>query len=206
MRADYADPLYARMASEAMQLWRHSPLFSRWYHPVGLLRVGKNDMSKRCLAAFEMLNLATEARFISVGEARSRWAGVFADANFGDQEQCYWQPDAGWVNADKALEATIQAAISQGVQYVEAVVDKLVVTADGVCTGVELVGGQILTADRVLLALVLEQPLCWRRRRPITRKSKPATDLLPRACQAFTLASLRRSGQTSKKPQYWPGL
>ena len=152
VRADYADKLYMRMTLDAMERWAGSdPLFSPWYHQVGLLRVENRGYSAKCFAAFEALGVTTPARMIHMSEARRRWGGIFADGKFGDVEWCYWQPAAGWADAGKALEAVVQDVVDRGVQYREATVNRLTMTPEGVCTGVELEGGEVLTADRVIL-------------------------------------------------------
>lgn len=152
VRADYADTLYMRMTLDAMERWSGSdPLFAPWYHQVGLLRVENRGFSARCLEAFEALGVTTPAHMIPMSDVRQRWGGIFADGKFGDVERCYWQPDAGWADADKALEAVVQDVVDRGVQYREATVDRLTMASEGICTGVELEGGEVLTADRVIL-------------------------------------------------------
>ncbi|KAI0872723.1 FAD dependent oxidoreductase [Hypoxylon argillaceum] len=151
VRADYSDIMHMKLALEAMQLWTSSPLYSAWYHHSGLLRVGKTALSRKCMENFAALRASSEAKMIPVAVAKEMWGGVFTDMNSGDETDCYWQPNAGWADAAKALGAVVQEAVNKGVRYLEATVTKVSIAKDETCTGVQLADGTALTADFVML-------------------------------------------------------
>ena len=76
---------------------------------------------------------------------------MYADAGYANIEEIFWNPEIGWAEASNALEATIKAAIENGVQYVVESVTSLI--RDGsVCQGVETESGKEYTADTVILS------------------------------------------------------
>ncbi|CAH0052874.1 unnamed protein product [Clonostachys solani] len=152
VRDDYPDTLYMRMLVDAMPKWRTHPLYSRWYHEVGMLRADPTDFGERSLAAYKELNYPNNSRFMSVEEIRKEWNGIFATTNFGGVEKVLYNPNVGFAEADHALGAVVQAAVDHGVEYVVGEMTSLTFSTDGRCTGVELTTGGVLTADKILLA------------------------------------------------------
>jgi sarcosine oxidase/L-pipecolate oxidase len=151
IRDDYPDPAYMRLMLEAMPLWRNSPLYSPFYHQTGVLRADPSDFSERCFATYNELGADTPATWISVDEARKRWNGVFATADFEGVEKVMWNPHAGWAAAAKALTAVIQAAVDRGVDYRSNGVEKLLFDGSGRCTGARLRDGSEITANSTLV-------------------------------------------------------
>jgi sarcosine oxidase/L-pipecolate oxidase len=140
-----------RIMVEAMQIWRTSPLYSQFYHETGVLRADRSEFSERCLAAYKELGIDTSATWISVDEARKRWNGVFATADFDGLEKVMWNPHAGWAAAQKALTAVIQTAVDHGVDYCANGVDKLLFDRRGHCTGARLRDGSEIKAHSTLI-------------------------------------------------------
>jgi sarcosine oxidase / L-pipecolate oxidase len=146
VRDDYPDATYMRIMVDAMQIWRTSPLYSQFYHETGVLRADPSDFSERCFAAYKELGIDTAATWISVDEARTRWNGVFATADFEGLERVMWNPHAGWAAARKALTAVIQTAVDYGVEYCADGVEKLRFDGRGNCTGAMLRDGSEIKA------------------------------------------------------------
>jgi sarcosine oxidase/L-pipecolate oxidase len=136
---------------DAMLLWRNSPLYSKFYHQTGVLRADSSDFSERCFATYKALGVETSATWISVDEARKRWNGVFATADFDGVEKVMWNPHSGWAAAAKALTAVIQTAVDYGVDYCSNGVEKLLFDGAGRCTGARLGDGSDVTASSTLV-------------------------------------------------------
>ncbi|KAL6806755.1 FAD dependent oxidoreductase [Trichoderma sp. SZMC 28013] len=151
VRDDYPDKLYMRMLIRAMPMWRADKLYSPWYHEVGMLRADASDFGEKSVASYRAVGVANDAEFLSVDEVRKRWNGVYATANFGSLDKVLYNPTVGYAEADKALQAVMQAAVDLGVEYVVGEMKSLDLGADGRCVGIELANGDTLRADKVLL-------------------------------------------------------
>jgi sarcosine oxidase/L-pipecolate oxidase len=150
IRPDYADSAYTRLMLEAMPLWRSSPLYSQFYHETGMLRVDPSGFSEGCLESYKSLGAEASATWLTVDEVKSKWRNALGGANFEGVEKCFWSPQSGWADADRALAAVTQAAIDHGVSYRAEAVRKLIIRG-GVCTGVKLEGGQEMNADCIVM-------------------------------------------------------
>jgi hypothetical protein len=151
VRDDYPDKLYMRMLIKAMPMWRADKLYSPWYHEVGMLRADASDFGEKSVASYKAVGVASDAGFLSVDEVRKRWNGAYATANFGTLDKILYNPTVGYAEADKALNAVMQAAVDLGVEYVVGEMKSLDLGADGRCVGIELTNGQTLRADKILL-------------------------------------------------------
>jgi sarcosine oxidase/L-pipecolate oxidase len=86
---------------------------------------------------------------------RQRFGGIFRNANFGDAEELLWDPHTGWLDAAGALKGTIQAAITNGVEYVSDVASNVIIK-DGVCRGIETLDGRRYKRNKVLVSTEAE--------------------------------------------------
>lgn len=152
VRDDYPDLLYMRMMSKAMSKWRKDPLYSRFYHEVGLLRVDASDFGKESMASYRELGIGNSCQLLPVEDVRRRWNEALATADFHGVSHVLFNPAAGFVEAARALGAVIEEAISQGVRYMAEGVKKLDFGLDGRCIGITLNTGRQLQADKILLA------------------------------------------------------
>ncbi|RFU71873.1 hypothetical protein TARUN_10389 [Trichoderma arundinaceum] len=151
VRDDYPDKLYMRMLIKAMPMWRADKLYNRWYHEVGMLRADASDFGEKSLASYRAVGVANDAEFLPVEEVRKRWNGIFATAKFGTLDKILYNPTVGYAEADKALQAVMQAAVDLGVEYVVGEMKSLDLGADGRCVGIELTNGETLRADKILM-------------------------------------------------------
>jgi sarcosine oxidase/L-pipecolate oxidase len=81
----------------------------------------------------------------------TRYDGLFADADYRGAEEIFINPLSGWAEATPAVKNVMDAAIENGVKYVEGDVDTLVFDDKGNCTGMKLKEGQVLYAGQVIL-------------------------------------------------------
>lgn len=155
IRPDYADADYMQLMAEAMRHWREDPLYRDFFHAVGMLRVDPSDFNDRCVENYRrMLGPDAElpVRWLTVPEIRELRGGVLRGADLHGVDRALWSPEAGWAEAEQALEAVIREAVRLGVSYCALGVRKLDVDeATGECIGVTLGNGRPLTAQRVVL-------------------------------------------------------
>lgn len=151
VRDDYPDKLYMRMLIKAMPMWRADKLYSPWYHEVGMLRADASDFGEKSVASYRAVGVANDSEFLPIEEVRKRWNGVYATANFGNLDKILYNPTVGYAEADKALQAVMQAAVDLGVEYVVGEMKSLDLGDDGRCVGIELASGETLRADKILL-------------------------------------------------------
>ncbi|OLN85242.1 L-pipecolate oxidase 5 [Colletotrichum chlorophyti] len=144
LRDDYANPIYTPLAIKAMEFWRSHDLFKPFYHQVGLIRADTSNHSEDSRKAQLDLGHETKARWMTPDEVRARWP-AFQTANFDGVDRVMFNPNCGWVEADRALEAIRQKVIDEGTELVVGEVKTLVFDANGNCTGLRLAGGDELT-------------------------------------------------------------
>ncbi len=162
IRADYTNPLYMKLALEAMGEWRLNPLYTPFYHESGLAWVDNKDLPRTIIENYARLNASENARLITPDEARSLWRGAHADANYYDATEVFLNESSGWAEATKALTKVIETAVAAGVKYVVADVNKILFddqggSAIGVLTekGDELYAAHIILATGATTAKIL---------------------------------------------------
>jgi sarcosine oxidase/L-pipecolate oxidase len=160
IRADYGDILYMQLALEAQRAWETDPLYSPFFHQTGMLFAENVGKGARFLKNYEILGVETAAKLMTVKEANT--AFPMLRANWNGVTKAYYNPSSGWGEADAALRAVFEAAISAGVVFIPGTVDRLELTPDcrskqnsqnGLlnCQGVRLVNGEVVRANHILL-------------------------------------------------------
>ncbi|KAI4925216.1 hypothetical protein J4E85_007093 [Alternaria conjuncta] len=152
IRADYGDIFYMEKALEAIQHWRHDPLFRQFYHQSGLVNIDNTDLGKEILKNYEKLGVKVDAEVVSPERFRAMYGSFYDNTDFSEVGEVFVNRDSGWAEATKALTAYTDAAIEAGVKYTTADIDVLTFGTDGECTGVLTKGGENITADRIILA------------------------------------------------------
>ncbi|KAK3371100.1 FAD dependent oxidoreductase [Lasiosphaeria ovina] len=152
VRADYPDPLYARLALEAKEVWRNDPLYKPYYHETGLIWVDDDTFTKAVTSNYSALGAQEDWELMPVAKARELSNGLFANADFGTYDSVYVNWSSGYADAGKALERVIETAIEKGVTFVQANVESITFDEAGTCTGVSVNSREILKADRIILA------------------------------------------------------
>ncbi|KAI0101679.1 sarcosine oxidase [Nemania sp. FL0031] len=152
VRDDYPHPTYMKLMLKGMKKWRSDPLYSPFYHQTGAIRADLSTFSEDCLTMYNKLGVETEAGWISVDEARERWSRVFASSNFGELQRLFWNPHAGWAEAEKALTKVTETAVANGVEYKVSAVIKLLFGDSGACVGAQLDDGSEIRADVTIVA------------------------------------------------------
>ncbi|OLN96187.1 L-saccharopine oxidase 1 [Colletotrichum chlorophyti] len=176
VRADYPNPLYAKLGREAMQEWKSTAsIFAGMYRNSGWIMAGKK-LSR------DWLNSASETaaqegrdnvRFIAAGEMKTKWPALTGDFPSWTN---LWGPDAGWVRysdsphrlrsldeltchfqvpSGQALLKMANAARGQGAKYIcgeAGHVKKLLYNSKGTYNGAVSADGTAYQADIVILA------------------------------------------------------
>jgi sarcosine oxidase/L-pipecolate oxidase len=150
IRADYRDIVYTGLALEAQELWRSDPLYKSHYHETGIVFADNLTKMTPFLENFKCLGVDPGATLLSVQEACDRFPEL-QGANWTGVERVYYNPRAGWGEAQHALRDVIQSAVDCGVVFHEALVDKILLDQDGRCAGVSLSTAEDLLADHVIL-------------------------------------------------------
>ena len=152
IRADYGDVFYMKLALEAQKLWRNDPIYQPYYHESGMLYAVNRGMVQGFLENYKKINEDHISELLTPEEAKSRFDGVFRDANWEGVTENYWNPRSGWAEGEGALRSLIQAAIDHGATYKTASVSRLSFDMDGECLGVSLENGDELQADHVIVS------------------------------------------------------
>ncbi|TDZ21754.1 L-saccharopine oxidase [Colletotrichum orbiculare MAFF 240422] len=155
VRADYPNPLYAKLGEETMREWKNpGSLFAGMYRETGWI-MGAHSMTRKWLnSALETAHKAGRegVEFLTGEEIRARWPCLTGD--FPDWTNL-WSPAAGWVPSGQALLRLANAARVRGVEYMSGDaghVKRLLYDEDGTCTGAVTADGSIYQADMVVLS------------------------------------------------------
>ncbi|KAI3555051.1 hypothetical protein CABS01_11539 [Colletotrichum abscissum] len=155
VRADYPNPLYAKLGMESMQEWKDpKSIFAGMYRESGWVMAGHGLTRGWLNSAMETAKKAGRegVRFMTAGEMKTRWPALTGE--FPDWTNL-WSPAAGWVPSGQALLRMANAAKSQGVKYIcgeSGHAKKLVLDGNGKCEGVLAADGTLHVADIVVLS------------------------------------------------------
>lgn len=152
IRADYGSIFYMELALKAKRVWETDPLFKPFYHQSGLLNLDDTGLGRKMIKNYETLHIPSEAVIFGPEDMKTRYNGVFADADYRGVEELYLNPTSGWAEATRALTKVIETSVENRVKYVEGDVDLLRFNHDGECIGVLMKGGRIVQADKIILS------------------------------------------------------
>lgn len=155
IRADYIDPFYSQLATEAIATWKSSDLFKPHFYPSGFMLATEEDedeyleSSKEVLRSqqqsyHELNDLAAVKRMIP-GEDLKHF-------KYG-----YINPNSGWANAAGAIRALATYLAGLGVSFItgpRGTLRSLIVDAETgkKVLGVNVVRGSPILASRVILS------------------------------------------------------
>lgn len=99
VRADYPNPLYAKLGMESMQEWKDpKSIFAGMYRESGWIMAGHGLTRGWLNSAMETAKKAGRegVRFMTAGEMKTRWPALTGE--FPDWTNL-WSPAAGWVSS-----------------------------------------------------------------------------------------------------------
>lgn len=159
IRADYSSPFYMDLASEAVEAWSTWPELKPFYHRTGWINLHSKDNDiPRCIRENYRKRGRDPTSDMSLEQVRQRFGGIFESTQFEGQgiDTAYWNPDAGWCDAGAATAKILDEALQRGgsrTRYRQGDVQKLLLKKNQrAVAGVVTSNGQVLTADRVVLA------------------------------------------------------
>lgn len=120
VRSDYGDIFYCKLGLQTQERWREDPLYMQWYHQSALVKATDERFGnvKKIFDNYKQLGVDVKAELISPKELKTRFEGLYAEADFTDVDDLLFNPSSGWHEAASALKATIETAVENGVQYV----------------------------------------------------------------------------------------
>ncbi|KAJ4301848.1 hypothetical protein N0V90_003944 [Kalmusia sp. IMI 367209] len=117
IRANYGDIFYMQLALEVLKKWNTDPLYKRYFHETSMLFVKDIGMGDPSFENYKKIRVNPEAEILTTDQAQERFP-VFKNAYWVDIKDTYYNPPSGWGEADPAIRATIEAALSAGMKYV----------------------------------------------------------------------------------------
>ena len=156
VRADYSIPFYMDLAHEAIEVWNTWDLIKGYYHRSGWIALGEkgSDLTERIRKNFRACGKEDVTADVKLDEVKNKWNGVLQDMSTEGIGSAYFNPGAGWAEADKAVAAILKECVDLGrVKYCQGEIAEILFAsnAQGV-KGVKLVSGKILEAKKVVLA------------------------------------------------------
>ena len=155
VRADYgADDFFIELASLAIERWQdwNRTFGEPLYHEAGFLLLARAEMAPGtyegdCFDRLRARGFALER--MDAEERRARFPAWSAEA----YPDGYFNPRAGWAEADHVLGALIGQAIESGCELREFAPVARLTEADDRITGVETEDGERVEADLVIVAV-----------------------------------------------------
>ncbi|MCJ1476163.1 hypothetical protein MMC13_004828 [Lambiella insularis] len=155
VRADYSTPFYMNLAHEAIDAWSAQSLYKAFYHQTGWIMLDEkgSDLAERIRRNFRECGRPDPTKDMSLADVREAWGGVLGAAKMEDFGNAYWNPRAGWAEADKAVEAMLKEAVKKGVKYQQGEAAELLLNDEkNGLKGIELADGRTIEADKIVLA------------------------------------------------------
>ena len=155
VRTDYSTSFYMSLAYEAIDAWSTWPVLKQFYHPTGWVMLDEkgSDLSQRIRRTFAENGREDQTKDMRFEEVRRAWGSVLEEADLEEFGSAYWNPGAGWAEADRAVGAMLQDAVDKGVRYLQGEVASLIPRENGHgIRGVKLADGTVIEADKVVLA------------------------------------------------------
>ena len=110
IRCEYADPIYAEMAIEALHFWRSDPLFKQSYDECGRLLVtpkehrGRIEFERKGIEVLKTLGEGNRFCFFSGGAEISRLIPGFENNSIPPEQEVKYNPDCGLGRSHQTLK------------------------------------------------------------------------------------------------------
>ncbi|KAI9642603.1 hypothetical protein NHQ30_009408 [Ciborinia camelliae] len=153
VRADYEDIFYCELALKAREFWRNDPLYKPYYHQSGFVIIDDPGLGRRIINNYEQLGVFDhQAQIVGPDEIKTMYSGLFEGTDWRDVKEVFVNKGSGWAEATKAVQKIAAMAKSNGVKFIEADVENLVLEVDGNCIGVLTKDGRTFRADKIILS------------------------------------------------------
>lgn len=148
--SDYASPLYAELAKEALSFWTEDPDLEWYFHKTGRLVLddGDNDHGFQTFGRGH----ATSTHTIPIDEVSKRWK-LLHDTDTRAFVAAYLDTEAGWIESATATWQFLETAVRRRVKReVGDVTELLVDVSSRTIRGAKTSDGRTFLADTVVLA------------------------------------------------------
>lgn len=158
IRFDYSDPVYARMAEEAYQLWKSQPEYADSFNPTPFMLMspgkkdGKPSYLKGCMDTLQQQGMPINILH-TTQDARKKFPTITGLSETRGFEG-YFNENAGWADAAKAIARLRNDCLMAGVSIIGGRAGTVVGTKDsnGSLTAVEMLTGDLVEADLFIFA------------------------------------------------------
>ncbi|KAK2028585.1 FAD dependent oxidoreductase [Colletotrichum zoysiae] len=165
IRTEYDEPLYTKLALEALEAWRQ-PEWNGIFHETGRIVTTSGDplAEKHLKESYENLRKAGQAGSLELVEGKEQIAKhvpQLRNANGIDKWKGLWNSQGGWAHAKKSLEKWGQEALEMGVEFVsgpEGTMTGLSTDGSGNLVGIQVASGGVVSADRYILCTGAASP------------------------------------------------
>ncbi|KAH7233667.1 FAD dependent oxidoreductase [Fusarium tricinctum] len=165
MRTEYDEPLYTRLALEALEAWR-APEWEGIFHETGRITTTAGDKKAEVFLDKSYKNLKREGKdtkleLIQGREQIVKHVPQLKNAVSIEHWKGLYNSLGGWTHARKALEKWAAQAEQMGVKFVSGAggtMSGLEVDASGSMTGIRVVSGDVLQADHYILSTGAASP------------------------------------------------
>jgi sarcosine oxidase/L-pipecolate oxidase len=151
VRAEYEDPLYLKLALEALKVWNCDPIFKPWFHRAGVVFASDAARGEAVSENYKSLNGHSPIIMLDPEDMDSHFGGIFRDSDWSGVSKCTWSPQSGWADAEQALQSVVEAAIDLGVKYITATISTVSFDKQGNCFGAQTKTGERFVADHTVL-------------------------------------------------------
>ncbi|KAF2830298.1 DAO-domain-containing protein [Ophiobolus disseminans] len=151
IRTDYESSMYCDLANEAIHPWFWNIAVQGHFHKTGWVVLDKKggDFGEKVRKTFvERGGDYTRDVDREELEKSEVLKGLCGGAEMG---RGYFNPEAGWCDAERATMSFLKVALNNGVQRVTGEVSELLLSKSGV-SGVRTKDGKTYTADKIVLA------------------------------------------------------
>ncbi|KXJ91660.1 FAD dependent oxidoreductase [Microdochium bolleyi] len=152
IRVEYADPLYGRMAREALDGWQGE--YAETYHQSGFVmladKVEGHSYLSKTQQVDESLGSSLEV-FEEASDVAKRYSGI--QAHLGGLT-AFSNPGGGWADAEASIRRLSQLCTTAGVSFVTGTRGRVLGLdiRDGTVVGVKVADGSRIPASQVILA------------------------------------------------------
>ncbi|KAL0941560.1 fructosyl amine:oxygen oxidoreductase [Colletotrichum truncatum] len=165
IRTEYDEPLYTKLAIEALNAWRQ-PEWDGIFHETGRLTTttGNPQAEKHIRESYENLKKAGQAGSVKLVESKEQIVELvpqLANANGIEKWKGLWNRQGGWAHSRKALEKWGKEARDLGVSFIsgpEGTMTGLHIDGSGKLDGIKVMTGDVLRADRYILCTGAASP------------------------------------------------
>jgi sarcosine oxidase/L-pipecolate oxidase len=153
IRTDYESPMYCNLANEAIHPWFWNMAVQGHFHKTGWAVLDKQDGDFGDKVRKTFVERGGDyTRDVNVDDLRKY--DVLQDLCGGEEMgKAYFNPEAGWCDAERATMAFLRVATNNGVNRVTGEVCELLLdNTNQRVTGVRTTSGETYTADKIVLA------------------------------------------------------